>query len=324
MNGVRVILALVVAFAMIFIARLNSRGQPDYVEATDNGYTFAMTTVPKIQEGEFETMRLSVTPDPPAGHHVVYKTTGPKRGKSTPIEKYYIGPSTLRDLTNDDYFTSIRAGERGKREYYVFEVIDDNGKTVARFTRDDGEPFLLKYIGHVPLWVLVPHIGFLLITVFCVVYVAFYAVGAAAGNEENLKPMARWTFLAVLATFIGGYPIGWAMNWYAFAGFWEGVPFGTDATDNKTQLLFVYLLLVMFGSMGSLSNGRFGRNLFAPKTLGWLGIGSFIVLLAIYLIPHSIQFSPLVTYSVCYSFIGLMLLIYLVGRLRGPKPTPAA
>jgi len=320
MNGVRVILSLVIALALIYAARLTSRGQPDYVEATDNGYTFAMTTVPKIQEDEFETLRVTVTPEPPDDHHVVYKTTGPKRGVTTPFEKYYIGPSTLRDLVNDDYFTSIRAGERGKREYYIFEVIDADGATVARFTRD-GEPFLLKYIGFVPAWILIPHIGFLLVTVFCVTYAAFFSIGAIAGNEENLRPMARWLLLAVLATFVGGYPIGFAMNWYAFAGLWEGVPFGTDATDNKTQLLFVYLLLVLFSSLGSL-RGRPERNLFSVRALGWLGVGAFFLLLAIYLIPHSIQFSPALTYSVCYGFIGLVVLSYIVGRMRRSRTTP--
>jgi ABC-type Fe3+-siderophore transport system permease subunit len=116
--------------------------------------------------------------------------------------------------------------------------------------------------------------------------------------------------------FIGGYPLGMPMNYYAFDGLWEGVPFGTDATDNKTQLLFVYLLFASLATLGSFSRGRWGRDLFAPRTLGWIGLGSFGVMLFIYLIPHSIQFSARFTYAFCYTWIGVVAALYVLGVLR--------
>ena len=69
--------------------------------------------------------------------------------------------------------------------------------------------------------------------------------------------------MATIAAFLGGYPVGFAMNWYAFGVLWEGVPFGTDATDNKTQLLFVYLLFLTLATLGSL-RGRPGRWMPCP------------------------------------------------------------
>jgi ABC-type Fe3+-siderophore transport system permease subunit len=101
------------------------------------------------------------------------------------------------------------------------------------------------------------------------------------------------------------------------------VPFGHDATDNKTQLLFLYLLFATLAGAGSLSRGRWGRNLWSAKTLGWLGMASFAVMLFIYLIPHSIQFTPAFTYAFCYSWIGLIALAYLVGLARR-RPSTAA
>ena len=106
------------------------------------------------------------------------------------------------------------------------------------------------------------------------------------------------------------------MNYYAFNGSWEGVPFGTDATDNKTQLLFVYLLFATLATFGSFSKGRFGRDLFAPRTLGWIGLSTTAVMLFIYLIPHSIQFSPRFTYAFCYTWIAVVVALYLLGRLK--------
>jgi ABC-type Fe3+-siderophore transport system permease subunit len=104
------------------------------------------------------------------------------------------------------------------------------------------------------------------------------------------------------------------MNWYAFGGTWEGVPFGTDATDNKTQLLFVYLIFAMLATWGSFRGS--GRDLFAPKTLGVIGLGTFAVMLFTYLIPHSIQFEATFTYAFCYTWTAIVAALYLLGRLR--------
>jgi hypothetical protein len=282
-----------------------------------------MVTVPKITAFAFDTMRLRISPKPPDGFHVIYKTTGENRGIETPLESFRPGPSTLYDLTSGEYFTSVKAGERGKREYYVFEIIDSTGVMAARFTRADGSPFLLKYIGEVPLWVLGPHIAFLFVTVFSMAYAVFFAISAISGNDEGVKPMARWIGVGTLTTFLGGYPFGFLMNWYAFNVIWEGVPFGTDATDNKTQLLFVYSLFVTLASLGSLSKGKPGRNAFSTRALGWWGLSAFGVLLAIYLVPHSIQFSRELTQAVCYGFIGLVLVFYLIGKLSSRKSAKA-
>ena len=109
------------------------------------------------------------------------------------------------------------------------------------------------------------------------------------------------------------------MNWYAFGGGWEGVPFGTDATDNKTQLMFVYLLYAWLAGLGSFFKGKKGRDFYSPKTYGLVGMGGLVVTFAIFAIPHSIQFSKALTYSVCYGFIGLVVLVYVIGYVRAGK-----
>jgi hypothetical protein len=149
---------------------------------------------------------------------------------------------------------------------------------------------------------------------------ALHAIPVLRGSAHP-KSMLQYLLASVVKTLIGGYPLGFAMNWYAFGCVWEGVPFGTDATDNKTQLLFVYLIFSTAIGLGSLTGGKLARDVFSSKTIGWFGFGSLIIMLLIYLIPHSIQFSKMLTYSVCYSFIGFWALIYTIGWLTSRKPT---
>jgi hypothetical protein len=167
----------------------------------------------------------------------------------------------------------------------------------------------------VPTFFTVSHVALMTLTVFFLIMGFLYAMPLIRGNQSG-RPMASYFFLAALCAFLGGYPFGFAMNHYAFGTVWEGVPFGTDATDNKTQLLFAYLLFMTLASIGSFSEGRLGRNIYPPKALGWFGVGAFGLMLAMYLIPHSIQFSPGLTYTVCYFSLVVMVLLYAVGWIR--------
>jgi len=314
MKLLRFALAIFITLAMLYIARSNSRGQPEYVTHTDGDFTFEMITVPKIIEHQSGRVTLSVR-GPLEGRRVVFRTSQPgalsagQTDEFDPIEMQQMGTGP------GEYFIDVTAGKKGGRFHYYFEVIDSAGTSLASFTSEDGAPFFLRYIGEVPPLVLGSHIFFIFATVFGVALATVYSF-RVIGYGDGLEPMAKYLFRAMVLCFIGCYPFGIPMNYYAFDGFWEGVPFGTDATDNKTQLLFVYLVFASLATLGSLTKGRFGRDLFAPRTLGWIGLGSFAVMLFIYLIPHSIQFEPGFTYAFCYSWIALVAALYVLGLLR--------
>lgn len=156
------------------------------------------------------------------------------------------------------------------------------------------------------------HLLFMFGTVFFVALATVFGLGVLFGTTNPRVPLI-FVSMAGLFTLVGGYPFGFAMNWYAFGTIWEGVPFGTDATDNKTQILLVYFLLVALSGLGTISKGKCGRDVFGTTALSAMAVLSFLVMLGIYLIPHSIQFSPDTTYTVCYSTIAFCALVYLFG-----------
>ncbi len=318
MKFLRIVLAVVLTAALLYVARTNSRGRPEHIVAEQNGYTFEMTTVPKAFETNLVRIVIGIDGDLGPGIRPEFRFSKFGQDATTPLYKYDTRPLQIEDTTANLYFTELNAGERGGRLYYYFEVRDNSGGLRAAFTHSDDKPFVLKYVGHVPTWVLICHIFFIFATVFFVVKGALHGIDVIRGRE-GARSMARAYMWAVVCAFIGGYPFGFAMNYYTFGPIWEGVPFGTDATDNKTQLLFVYLLFVMIASLGTLSRGKLIRDAFSQKMLGVWGVIGFFVMLAIYLIPHSIQFSPGLTIAVCWSWIGLIFLIYLFGLIRAFK-----
>ncbi len=320
MKLLRIGLAVLLTVAMLHIARSNSKGQPEFYTYTDNGITFEMTSVPKALEHTDATIAISVSGLPDSACGMVFRHT-----EKNPHPVEYESTAMLRDSVAGGttfFSTVISAKTKGGKLWYYFEAVDSTGTALAGFadfaetnSPPGDSPFLFKYIGEVPSAVLILHIIFIFATVFFLSLATVYAIRPAR-TGESVRPMAVLLFIATVMCFLGCYPFGIPMNWYAFGVTWEGVPFGHDATDNKTQLLFVYLLFATLAALGSLTRGKIGSDILAPRALGWVGISTFAVMLFIYLIPHSIQFTPTFTYAFCYTWIGVVALLYAVGLLR--------
>jgi MFS family permease len=100
---------------------------------------------------------------------------------------------------------------------------------------------------------------------------------AGLRKEEGLKAYAWITFLTL---FTGGMILGPVVQYYAFGAFWTGFPTGHDLTDNKTLIAIVFWIAALIAVHRS-EKGRF------------FVIAASIVLIAVYLIPHSLLGSEL-------------------------------
>jgi len=99
---------------------------------------------------------------------------------------------------------------------------------------------------------------------------------------------------------VGGLILGPLVQKYAFGALWTGFPFGHDLTDNK-------MLIAMIGWIAALIAGRGG------KPARWWVLGASVLLMAIYLIPHSLLGSEL-----DYSQVGASLPAQEIAKLDSP------
>jgi hypothetical protein len=155
------------------------------------------------------------------------------------------------------------------------------GKVEYQITLTDGtnsvqltdEPIIIRFKGHVPASVLIPHIIFMFLAML---FATRTGIEAIVKGDRTLS-LSIYTSVFLL---IGGLILGPIVQKYAFGAYWTGWPLGTDLTDNKTAVAFLAWVLAIY----MLWKNREKR--------GW-ALAAAIILLLIYLIPHSMMGSEI-------------------------------
>lgn len=156
----------------------------------------------------------------------------------------------------------------GKLQYRVIVV-----KGNERISLTDDTPVVIRYKGAVPLYYLIPHIIFM----FFAMLLSNRSGLEALSPKGNPRLLALWTTGLLL---VGGMIFGPVVQKFAFGEYWTGFPYGTDLTDNKTAI-------AMLAWIAAVIAGRRGK-----KARIWV-LCAAVILLAIYLIPHSMFGSEL-------------------------------
>jgi hypothetical protein len=156
----------------------------------------------------------------------------------------------------------------GKLLYYVYLGQEQN-----RVSLTGEEPVILRYKGPVPAYVLIPHVLFMFIAMLVSNRVALEALD----RTGNAKRYIKWF---ILLFFVGGFIFGPVVQKFAFGEFWTGFPFGYDLTDNKT----------LIGMLGWLFAWYKNRKTHVNRASIFFAA---VLLLAVYLIPHSVFGSEL-------------------------------
>lgn len=157
----------------------------------------------------------------------------------------------------------------GKVEY---RLVLDTGDGELLIPGD--EPVVARFRAGVPAWVLIPHI----LAMFGSMLVSTRAL------LEVLRPSTpeprRSVVLAMALLVFGGLFLGPVVQKFAFGAYWTGWPFGADLTDNKTLIACIAWLPATILALR-------GRKLWAAVIVGW------IVMMGIFLIPHSLRGSEM-------------------------------
>jgi len=163
----------------------------------------------------------------------------------------------------------------GKLEYYM-TLRTSSGEEVRIPDTPEGT-VIMRFKGPTPIFVLLPH-----------VLMMFFAVliGMRAGLGALFAPSSihKLSWATLVLVTIGGFILGPLVQKTAFGEYWAGFPFGFDLTDNKTLIMWLVwaLALVVLAKLKS------------HQLLGRIAVlAAAVVMVAVYLIPHSLRGSQL-------------------------------
>ena len=144
----------------------------------------------------------------------------------------------------------------GKLQYYITV----GGKDYAA-----DEPPLIRFRNDVSAGILIPHILFMFAAMLFAVYTFLLVV--------TRKEYGRWLKITVATLFVGGFIFGPLVQHAAFGPWWTGFPYGTDLTDNKTLISFVFFV-------AALATLKWKYN-------KWVVCLAVLVMIVVFTIPHS-------------------------------------
>ena len=135
------------------------------------------------------------------------------------------------------------------------------------------DPIIIRYKGAVPPYILIPHIFFMF---FAMMFSTRTGIEGISRRSFNLSFLTGTTMTLL---FLGGLFLGPIVQKYAFDAYWTGFPWGTDLTDNKTIIGFLFWVLAFW----KVRKDKINNTNYAWK---WVLLAA-IILMAVYLIPHS-------------------------------------
>ena len=151
----------------------------------------------------------------------------------------------------------------GKVVYKV--ILKSNEKSYAL----SQEPVIIRFKGDVPAIYLIPHIIFMFIGLLLSVLLGLQSIFTS-------KLSNVYIYITFITLVLGGLIFGPIVQKYAFGEYWTGFPFGHDFTDNKTAIAILFWGIALFISI------------YIRKVARWWVLVASIILLATYLVPHSV------------------------------------
>jgi hypothetical protein len=162
----------------------------------------------------------------------------------------------------------------GKLEYSV--VL--SGPSGPPVLVPEGEPIVMRFKGDVPALLLVPHV----VTMFVAMMIGIRAALAAAVGRPEAR---RYAWVTVVGIAIGGLVLGPIVQKHAFGAFWTGWPFGSDLTDDKT-------LAMWLAWVAAVAVFRHRKDPL-DRVARWVTVAAALVMIAVYVVPHSLRGSEL-------------------------------
>lgn len=196
--------------------------------------------------------------------------------------------ANFRDLVQDEeniYSCTIPHQEKGTVVSYFLEITTATGsKMFLPKDAEQGQHYAFVFKGQYNKFLWLVHIVLTIVSILLFVVAAYFAFKYVKSGY----PISKTLWFAVagfLLFFIGIFPIGMIVEYQVYGTVWDGWPFGSDFTNTKALILFVYWLAVLFMMKNTIFR-KAAKNLITDRIFASLVIIGTIITVALFILPH--------------------------------------
>ena len=240
------LLAIVITIALSIYQRMTGPTYPKKVAVELQGEIYKIK-LPRsgVQHDEIVTLKGAPSSTNAQVHYRCYPTS----------DEYSTADFTWKDGELQTALPVQPVG--GKLQYYI--TVD--GKDYLA-----DAPVVIRFRQDVPAGILIPHILLMFAAMLFAIYTLMLVITG--------KTYSKWLKITVVTLFVGGFIFGPLVQHAAFGPWWTGFPYGTDLTDNKTLLSFLFFLAALVTLKWKYNK--------------WVVCLAVLFMIAIFSIPHSV------------------------------------
>jgi hypothetical protein len=294
MKTSKIVLAILITMALLFVARRASQRQvPVFTATTSYGELTLSHSCSHIFKGDNTAADLDVT------------VTGGLLPEDALLAIYYEPrtmdavktanpPARVEAITipghNLVYRVSVPNQGRGSEFSYRFQLENAAGRVLATIpeveSKDKPKQFWFRFEGPRSTVLLIGHIVCMFGSFLLMVMVLSTAFEDVKNKAVRIR-LGKQTLWATVFLFLGTFPIGIWLEHQVYATYWTGIPLGRDITDSKALVIFIYWLVMLYLLRGSALGNDPRRDAVGPTAARWIAIVGVVLSLALYLVPHS-------------------------------------
>jgi hypothetical protein len=294
MKTSKLVLAILITIALLFVARRASQRQVPVVTVTTTyGELTLSHTCNHVFKGDNTTADLDVI------------VSGGLLPEDAVIALYYEPRTTIAAETGSPsarieaitipghglvYRVSVPNQGRGSEFSYRFQVEDTAGRVLTTMpveeNKDSPTQLWFRFEGPRSTILLIAHILCMFGSFLLMVFVLLTAFEDVKNRPVRIR-LGKQTLWATIILFLGTFPIGIWLEHQVYATYWTGIPFGHDITDSKALVIFIYWLVMLYLLKGSALSNDPRQDVVGPMAARWIAVVGVVLSLALYLVPHS-------------------------------------
>ena len=296
MKAYKVVLASLITIAVLVIFYIISLSNPQPVTIKAQTGKFTMIhTANFVHSGEESVPLFEVRvvgPKAPGTFHVFLMYKFSMKGHADSTIQFIKTEMLLGDGAIDDYDLWLSPYPRGKKLKYYMQVEDMDGNILAVLPENansSGELLPFRFEGIAPTWVVVLYDIFISVTLLSAT-LAFFSAIDLKKHPKAVMLLAKQAFWSTIFLLLGGVAFSILLTRKVHGGLgWGGWPIGEfNFTDTNTELVLLYWIILTILLKGSAFAGTESGNLVSNAFARIFTIIGYLLMLTIYLIPHSV------------------------------------